>query len=87
MSSAEAQRAYQRGGFMEPVAAQEQFSQQYDLANPEKAMASYQKILHQHTMQQYESATKSSRRRSPNGNELASLSTESSRGSVSSTGS
>jgi len=46
MSSAEAQIVYNSGRrFSVPDAAQENFAQQYDLANPEKAMSSYQRYL------------------------------------------
>lgn len=48
------------------------------------------RLMHQHTKMQFETATASSRRRSPNpsngSNDMASLSTESSRGSVGSMG-
>jgi len=44
MSSAEAQLAYQRPhAFSEPMEAQHNFAQQYDLANPDEAMFSYKK--------------------------------------------
>jgi hypothetical protein len=44
MSSAEAQQVYnRRESISEPMEAQEEFAQQYDLSQPEKAMSSYQK--------------------------------------------
>ncbi|KAK5747077.1 methylenetetrahydrofolate reductase 1 [Elasticomyces elasticus] len=63
MSSSEAQVAFQQGGrSIAHVEAQDKFAQQFDLESPEKAMSSYQKLLHQHTMQQYESAAAVNRR-------------------------
>jgi hypothetical protein len=43
-----------------PLTAQERFAQNVDLNQPEKAMTSYQELMHQHTMQQSKSATTSS---------------------------
>ncbi|KAK5164497.1 uncharacterized protein LTR77_009703 [Saxophila tyrrhenica] len=89
MSSAEAQLVYQRGSdFAEPIEAAETFSRQFDLSQPDKAMDAYQKIMHQHTKQQFEMANASERRRSKNGSMGGvSLSSETSNGSVSSTSS
>ncbi|KAF2171147.1 hypothetical protein M409DRAFT_19118 [Zasmidium cellare ATCC 36951] len=68
--------------------AQDHFAQQFDLANPDAARDSYQRIMHQHTKQQFEMATTSSRRRSSGGDSrMASLSSEKSNGSISSTSS
>ncbi|KAK3679659.1 hypothetical protein LTR78_000034 [Recurvomyces mirabilis] len=65
MSSADAQLAFQKqSNRMQPTEVQEKFSQQFDLSRPEVAMSSYQKLLHDHTRQQYEMASSSSRRRS-----------------------
>ncbi|KXL43248.1 hypothetical protein M433DRAFT_998 [Acidomyces richmondensis BFW] len=86
MSSAEAQVVYNSGRrFSVPDALQENFAQQYDLAHPEKAMSSYQRLMHQHTKQQYESAAISARRRSsPNsGGAMMALTPESSAESTS----
>lgn len=98
-------QVYAMNGFSEHE-AQDHFSRQFDLANPEAARHSYQRfvtlhlcvlmataadclsrIMHQHTKQQFEMATASSRRRSTNASEsdMASLATESSHGSMSST--
>ncbi|EMF11697.1 uncharacterized protein SEPMUDRAFT_126155 [Sphaerulina musiva SO2202] len=81
---------YQTHGFVDPAQAEDHFSQQFDMSNPEHARTSYQRLMHQHTKMQFETATASSRRRSPNpssgSNDMASLSTESSRGSVGSMG-
>jgi hypothetical protein len=49
MSSADAQVAFNRhahGAFIEPMAAQENFAQQYDLADPAKALSSYQRFVY-----------------------------------------
>ncbi|KAF4555197.1 Hypothetical protein D9617_3g022690 [Elsinoe fawcettii] len=71
-----------------PTEVQDHFSAQYNMDDPEQARLSYMKIMHEHTKQQFQMATASSRRRnSPADHEMASLSTESSTGSVSSTAS
>ncbi|KAK4621801.1 hypothetical protein CLAFUW4_06898 [Fulvia fulva] len=76
---------YSTDGLEHP--AQDQFTQQYDLGNPDAAARSYQRIMHQHTKQQFELATASSRRRSANSGSIASLTPESSQDSVDSTAS
>ncbi|KAK6389426.1 hypothetical protein LTR65_006807 [Meristemomyces frigidus] len=86
MSSAESQNAYNQSGFSEPMEAQDHFAQQYDLGNPEEARSLYQRIMHQHTMQQFESAT-ASRRRSADEAAQALLPSETSRGTMTSTAS
>ncbi|KAK5120782.1 hypothetical protein LTR85_005848 [Meristemomyces frigidus] len=83
MSSADALIAFNQGGFTEPMEGQDHFAQQFNLDNPEEAKSSYQRVMHQHTMQQFESATES-RRRAGNDTALPSLTSEESRGSVSS---
>ena len=45
MSSAEAQVAYNKGSFSEPLAAQEGFARQFDLSQPEQARSSYQRSV------------------------------------------
>lgn len=45
MSSAEAQIAYDRASPIEPMEAQYNFAQQFDLGDPSKAMSSYQKYV------------------------------------------
>ncbi|TKA81240.1 hypothetical protein B0A55_02374 [Friedmanniomyces simplex] len=88
MSSADAQLAYQQGGPTYHLEAQDKFAQQFDLSRPEKAMSSYQKLLHQHTMQQFESAAASNKRRSADSEvAVASLTSQCSIESVSSTAS
>lgn len=49
---------------VDPVVARDHFAQNFDLNQPEKAMTSYQRLMHEHTKQQFETATASSRRRS-----------------------
>ncbi|KAF2725191.1 hypothetical protein K431DRAFT_300103 [Polychaeton citri CBS 116435] len=73
--------------FAEPIAAQANFAQQYNLERPEQAMSSYQKIMHEHTRQQFNVATASSRRRSAGNGNIATLSPSSSNSSVDSTAS
>ncbi|KAI6871183.1 hypothetical protein KC318_g19486 [Hortaea werneckii] len=88
MSSAEAQIATRHSEVIPPVEAQAAFTQHFDPTQPEKAMTSYQKLMHQHTLQQFENANLSSRRRSSDKDMgVASLPSEGSRGSMSSTGS
>lgn len=57
---------------VDPVVARDHFAQNFDLNQPEKAMTSYQKLMHEHTKQQFENATSSSKRRS-SGRSVASL--------------
>jgi hypothetical protein len=67
---------------VDPTVAANQFQQNFDLNRPDQAMSSYQRLMHQHTKQQFENATASSRRRSSG--PVSSLQHDSSRGSVSS---
>ncbi|TKA79863.1 hypothetical protein B0A49_01571 [Cryomyces minteri] len=78
--------AYVQGGFAEPGAAQHSFVQQFDLDNPDQAMATYARIMHQHTKHQYDMAASSARRRSnaPSSG-MATLAHETSTASVGST--
>lgn len=49
MSSADAQLAYSKSGnVLQPVESQENFTQHFDLSQPEKAMTSYQKYVRPH---------------------------------------
>jgi hypothetical protein len=68
---------------VDPNVAREQFQHDFDLNSPDQAMTSYQKLMHEHTRQQFENATASSRRRS-SGPGVATLQHETSRGSTSS---
>jgi len=66
-----------------PTPVQYNFSSQYDMNDPQQARASYQRIMHEHTKQQFQIATQSSRRRaSPADHDMSGLSTESSIDSV-----
>jgi len=66
-----------------PTEVQYNFSNQYDLNDPDQARASYQRIMHEHTKQQFQIATQSSRRRhSPAGHDMAGLTSETSLDSV-----
>jgi hypothetical protein len=70
---------------VDPNVARDHFQQNFDLNRPDQAMTSYQKQMHQHTRQQFENATASSRRRSSGPS--TSLQHDESRDSVSSTSS
>jgi hypothetical protein len=72
---------------VDPNVAREQFQHDFDLNSPDQAMTSYQKLMHEHTKQQFENATASSRRRSSGVSGVSSFSHETSRGSTSSTSS
>ncbi|KAF2125355.1 hypothetical protein P153DRAFT_400184 [Dothidotthia symphoricarpi CBS 119687] len=49
--------------FSEPMTAQHNFANAFDLENPDEAMTQYQKIMHEHTKRQLTTATDSARRR------------------------
>ncbi|KAH7135265.1 hypothetical protein B0J11DRAFT_575863 [Dendryphion nanum] len=55
---------YVSGDFSEPMHAQHNFANQYDLDQPEQAVSSYARIMHEHTKRQLQTATQSARRRS-----------------------
>ncbi|KAF2232408.1 hypothetical protein EV356DRAFT_578450 [Viridothelium virens] len=81
---------YAQENFAEPISAQHDFTNHFDLDNPMQAMSYYARIMHAHTKQQLDTATTSARRRSEASSTSASLSHEDSRsstGSVSSTSS
>ncbi|MCJ1303361.1 hypothetical protein MMC08_006170 [Hypocenomyce scalaris] len=56
---------YVNGTFSEPMTAQHNFQNQYDLDNPVEAMTTYARVMHEHTKSQMDIATRSARRRSP----------------------
>jgi hypothetical protein len=58
------QQVFVSGEFSEPMSAQHNFANNFDLDNPEEAMSAYQKIMHEHTKRQLSTATDSARRRS-----------------------
>jgi hypothetical protein len=58
------QQVYVSEGFSEPMSAQHNFANHFDLDNPDEAMSAYQKIMHEHTKRQLSTATDSARRRS-----------------------
>ncbi|RYO30441.1 hypothetical protein AA0111_g5664 [Alternaria arborescens] len=59
------QQVYVSGdGFSEPMSAQHNFANNFDLNDPERAMSDYQRIMHEHTKRQLSTATDSARRRS-----------------------
>ncbi|KAF2826755.1 hypothetical protein CC86DRAFT_406012 [Ophiobolus disseminans] len=58
------QQVYVSDDFSEPMSAQHNFANHYDLNNPDAAMSAYQKIMHEHTKRQLSTATDSARRRS-----------------------
>jgi len=55
---------YIQGAFSEPMNIQHSFANHYNMGDPGMAMTSYARIMHQHTQQQLEMATRSARRRS-----------------------
>ncbi|KAF2626575.1 hypothetical protein BU25DRAFT_343382 [Macroventuria anomochaeta] len=62
MSSAGAS-LYVTDNFSEPVSAQHNFVNNFDLDHPEDAMSAYQRIMHEHTKRQLSTATNSAHRR------------------------
>jgi hypothetical protein len=58
------QQVYVQGEFSEPMSAQHNFANNFNLDDPESAMSAYQKIMHEHTKRQLSTATDSARRRS-----------------------
>ncbi|KAF2657123.1 hypothetical protein K491DRAFT_595659 [Lophiostoma macrostomum CBS 122681] len=76
---------YVSGEFSEPMSARHNFTNQFDLDNPQMAMSSYARIMHEHTKRQLSTATNSARRRTEGITSQTSLSSESSDNSVSST--
>ena len=66
-----------------PTPLQYNFSHQFNLNDPEEARHTYQRIMHEHTKQQFQIATQSSRRRgSPTDHPMSGLYSESSNESV-----
>lgn len=58
------QQVYVSDEFSEPMSAQHNFANNFDLNDPEQAMNAYQRIMHEHTKRQLTTATDSARRRS-----------------------
>lgn len=84
----EIQQVYIAENFSEPTAPQYEFPQHYDLNDPDSARLSYQRLMHEHTKQQFELATSSARRRgSPPEHDISSLRKETSGMSIDSTSS
>ncbi|CAD0020945.1 unnamed protein product [Aureobasidium pullulans] len=84
----EIQQVYIAEDFSEPTAPQYEFPQHYDLNDPDSARLSYQRLMHEHTKQQFELATSSARRRgSPPEHDISSLRKETSGMSIDSTSS
>ncbi|KZM27080.1 uncharacterized protein EKO05_0010092 [Ascochyta rabiei] len=54
---------YVTDDFSEPMSAQHNFVNNFDLNHPEDAMSAYQRIMHEHTKRQLSTATNSARRR------------------------
>ncbi|KAF3009445.1 hypothetical protein E8E13_001139 [Curvularia kusanoi] len=54
---------YVTDNFSEPMSAQHNFVNNFDLDHPEEAMSAYQRIMHEHTKRQLSTATNSARRR------------------------
>ncbi|THY17352.1 hypothetical protein D6D00_08545 [Aureobasidium pullulans] len=84
----EIQQVYIAEDFSEPTAPQYEFPQHYDLNDPDSARLSYQRLMHEHTKQQFELAASSARRRgSPPEHDISSLRKETSGMSIDSTSS
>ncbi|KAH6638754.1 hypothetical protein C7974DRAFT_409767 [Boeremia exigua] len=54
---------YVTENYSEPMSAQHNFVNNFDLENPQEAMSAYQRIMHEHTKRQLSTATNSARRR------------------------
>ena len=68
--------------YSEPMTAQHNFANTFDMSKPEQAVSSYARIMHEHTKRQLNSATNSARRRSQGSTDSsASLSTVNTTGS------
>ncbi|KAG8627906.1 hypothetical protein KVT40_003779 [Elsinoe batatas] len=88
MAAAPTDSVYHTDNIAVPLEVQDHFSSQYNMDDPEQARLCYMRVMHEHTKQQFQMATASSRRRnSPATHDMANLTTESSNGSVSSTAS
>ncbi|KAJ4322487.1 hypothetical protein N0V94_002361 [Neodidymelliopsis sp. IMI 364377] len=61
--SGAAASVYVTDDFSEPMTAQHNFVNNFDLDHPEDAMSAYQRIMHEHTKRQLSTATNSARRR------------------------
>ncbi|KAF1363568.1 hypothetical protein EJ07DRAFT_173441 [Lizonia empirigonia] len=62
MSSTRAS-VYVTDNISEPMSAQHDFVNNFDLDHPRDAMSAYQRIMHEHTKRQLSTATNSARRR------------------------
>jgi hypothetical protein len=79
------QQVYINQDYSESTAPQYEFPQHYDLNDPDMARLSYQRLMHEHTKQQFELATSSARRRgSPPEHDMSGLRKETSGMSISS---
>jgi hypothetical protein len=84
----EIQQVYISQDYSESTAPQYEFPQHYDLNDPDSARLSYQRLMHEHTKQQFELAASSARRRgSPAEHDMTGLRKESSGMSIDSTSS
>ncbi|KAL1297765.1 hypothetical protein AAFC00_006302 [Neodothiora populina] len=61
--SAPSSMVYVNEDFSAPMSSQYNFSNQFDLDNPEEARMSYMRLMHEHTKHQFEMATSSAARR------------------------
>ena len=83
----EIQQVYIAQDYNEPIAPQYEFPQHYDLNDPDSARLSYQRLMHEHTKQQFELATSSARRRGSPDHDMTGLRKETSGMSIDSTSS
>ncbi|KAJ8114726.1 hypothetical protein OPT61_g3451 [Boeremia exigua] len=63
MSAPSTSSVYVTENYSEPMSAQHNFVNNFDLDHPEEAMSAYQRIMHEHTKRQLSTATNSARRR------------------------
>ncbi|TKX26737.1 hypothetical protein C1H76_0891 [Elsinoe australis] len=72
--SAATQSIYTTDNIAVPTEVQAHFSSNYNMDDPEQARQNYMKLMHEHTKQQFQIATASSRRRnSPATHDMAPL--------------
>ncbi|GAM83948.1 hypothetical protein ANO11243_019380 [Dothideomycetidae sp. 11243] len=79
MASSPINSVYTTDNITVPTTVQDNFSNQYNMEDPEQARLNYMRVMHEHTKQQFQMASASSRRRnSPATHEMAGLSKSSS---------
>ncbi|KAI9847955.1 MAG: hypothetical protein M1837_001472 [Sclerophora amabilis] len=82
MAAATADSVYINGDFSEPLSAQHNFANHYNMDDPMQAMTSYARDMHRHTKKQMEISSSASRRSQTGSSFTSSLTPESSQDSV-----